>query len=257
MRSLLPSLLLIPALLAGAEDYSDPLVTAGVAEFTAAYQAWDGARFTTAAELFRQSTTNTAATVTNFYWLGAAEFHRMLQLQNSPGRATNQASATIAQDAAVEALTKAIKLEAKHSESHALLGTLYGMKIDNSLLRAAWYGPRVVKHRDLALALGAENPRVRYLLGMCQFHTAKKAADWRETLVTLLAAEELFETESNRANSPLNPRWGRSSCLTFIGMTYERLNESAQAVEYFRKALSQHPADHLAQEGLTRLTATR
>ena len=227
------------ALLARADDAVTKLTVAGVAEFTAAYQAWDGARFGKAAELFGQASTNTSATVTNFYWLGAAQFHRMLQLQNSPGNSTNKDAAEAALSAAVDALTQAVKLDEKHAESHALLGT--------------WFGPRVVKHRDLAIALGAENPRVRYLFGMCQFHTASKPAAWQETLTTLLAAEKLFETESKRANDSPEPRWGRSSCLTFIGQTYELLGQKAKAAEYFRKALAEHAADHLAKAGLTRV----
>ena len=63
---------------------ADQLTAAGVAEFTAAYQAWDGQRFAAAAELFRQASTNAPASSTNFYWLGAAEFHRMLQLRSLP-----------------------------------------------------------------------------------------------------------------------------------------------------------------------------
>lgn len=240
-------------LLAGAENAATKLTTAGIAEFTAAYQAWDGARFAKAAELFRQASTNTSATVTNFYWLGAAQFHRMLQLQNSPGSSTNKEAAETALNAAVEALLTAVEQDKKHAESHALLGTLYGMKIGDSIIRGAWFGPKVVKHRDLAVALGPDNARVRYLLGMCQFHTASKPAAWRETLATLLTAEKLFETESKRANSPLEPRWGRSSCLTFIGQTYERLGQKVKAAEYFRKALAEHPADHLAKAGLARV----
>jgi len=246
-------LFFISTLTTQAEDAVAKLTTAGVAEFTAAYQAWDGARFAKAGELFRQASTNTSATVTNFYWLGAAHFHRLLQLQNSPGSSTNKETAEAALDAAVEALLTAVKLDEKHAESHALLGTLYGMKIGDSLLRAAWFGPKVVKHRDLAVALGPDNPRVRYLLGMCQFHTASKPAAWLETLATLLAAEKLFETESKRANASLEPRWGRSSCLTFIGQTYERLGQKLKAAEYFRKALAEHPADHLAKAGLARV----
>jgi tetratricopeptide (TPR) repeat protein len=246
-------LICFSTLLARADDAVAKLTAAGVAEFTAAYQAWDGARFGKSAELFRQASTNTSATVTNFYWLGAAQFHRMLQLQNSPGSSTNKEAAAAALDAAVEALLTAMKLDEKHAESHALLGTLYGMKIGDSIIRGAWFGPRVMKHRDLAVALGADNPRVRYLFGMCQFHTASKPAAWQETLTTLLAAEKLFETESKRANDSPEPRWGRSSCLTFIGQTYERLGQKAKAAEYFRKALAEHPADHLAKAGLGRV----
>jgi tetratricopeptide (TPR) repeat protein len=244
----------LSASLAWADENSDRLTVAGVREFTAAYQAWDGTRFGVAAELFRQASTNATATVTNFYWLGAAQFHRLLQLQNPSANPTNPPAADAALEAAVDALTTAVKLDEHHAESHALLATLYGMKINGSVLRAAWYGPRVMKHQNQAIEFGATNPRVRYLLGMCRFHTAKKPAAWQETLTTLLAAEKLFEAESKVAAAPLEPRWGHDSCLTFIGRTYETLGQPPEAADYFRKALEKHPQDSLAQAGLKRVT---
>ena len=66
MRRWLPILMLFTALLARADDRADELTAAGIAEFTAAYQAWDGQRFAAAAELFRQATTNTPGSSTNF-----------------------------------------------------------------------------------------------------------------------------------------------------------------------------------------------
>jgi len=163
-----------------------------------------------------------------------------------------------ARRALVEALRRVcgVALDERQAESHALLGTLYGMKIKGNLLRAARFGPRVQKHRNRALALGAENPRVRYLLGPCQFHTAKKTADQREALASFLAADKLFAAEARRPAGPLEPRWGRSTCLTFAGRTYELLGQRAEAADYFRKALAEHPADLLAREGLARITET-
>ena len=195
--------------------------------------------------------------MTNYYWLGTAQFHRMLQLQHSPFAPTNKPAIDAALDAAVQALTTAVKLDERHAESHALLGTLYGMKINGSLLRAAWFGPRVAKQRELALKYGADNPRVRYLLGMCQFHTAKKTTDWQETLKTLLLAEKLFEAEAKVSVGSLEPRWGHDACLTFIGRTYESLGQPDKAAEYYRKALAIHPADHLAKEGLERISTRK
>ncbi len=104
-----------------------------------------------------------------------------------------------------------------------------------------------------ALELGATDPRVQYLLGTCQFHTAKKATKQREALTTFLLAEKLFDAEVNTPAVPLQPRWGRDTCLTFIARTYERLGERTQAAEYYRKALAARPADHLAKEGLARV----
>jgi tetratricopeptide (TPR) repeat protein len=253
MSRWLPILILFASLPARAEGLSDQLAAAGVAEFTAAYQAWDGPRFAAAAELFRQAATHAPGCSTNFYWLGAAQFHRLLQLRSLPASRTNQLAAEAALDAALAALTTAVKLDARHAESHALLGTLYGMKIDGNLVRGVRFGPRVQKHRKQALEFGVENPRVRYLLGTCQFHTAKKPAAQREALASFLAAEKLFAAEAQRASGPLDPRWGHSTCLTFIGRTYELLGQRTEAADYFRKALAQHPADHVAREGLARV----
>ena len=240
---------LLATLAVNASAASNDLSNAGVVEFNAAYQAWDGERFAASAELFRRATTNEPANATNFYWLGAAQFHRMLQLQNAPANRTNEAPAKAALDAAVDALTVAVKLVEGHAETHALLSTLYGMKINGNLLRGVRFGPRVAKHQELALKHGASNPRVQYLLGMCQFHTANKAAEWQAALQTLLKAEKLFETEPK---TTVALRWGQSSCLTFIGRAYENLGKATEAAPYFRKALAMHPADHLAEEGLKR-----
>jgi tetratricopeptide (TPR) repeat protein len=237
------------------DEASDRLTSAGIAEFNAAYQAWDGQRFAAAAKLLRQATTNRAASSTNFYWLGVAHFHHMLQLQNQPGASSNNLAIADALDAALAALAMAVKLEAGQAESHALLGTLYGMKIGSSLVRAAKLGPRISKHSKQALEHGADNPRVHYLLGTCQFHTAKKPAKQREALSTFLHAKRLFEAEAKQPAAPLEPRWGYDTCLTFIGRTYERLGEREEAARYYRQALDWHPADHLAKEGLARLTA--
>lgn len=228
-------------------------LTAGVAEFRAAYHAWDGARFAAAAEIFQETTKGKAASATNYYWLGVAQFHRLLHAQNSPGNETNKGTATAALDAAVQALTVAVELDDRHAESHALLGTLYGIKINDGLLRALRFGPRVAKHRKKALEFGAKGPRVQFLLGMCLFHTATNAEGYREARATLLAAEKLFEAESITAASPLEPRWGYDSCLTFIGRCHEVLGQPAQAADYFRKALALHPADNVAKAGLERV----
>jgi tetratricopeptide (TPR) repeat protein len=237
--------------MAHGESAADKLTKAGIAEFTAACQAWDGTRFAAATKLFEQATSGSPATAASYYWVGVSEFHRMLQLR---GSSSDNADADAAQNSALKALNTAVKLHGNPSESHAILGTLYGMKINGSTLRAAWFGPRVAKHREEALKLGPTNPRVRYLLGMCQFHTAKNAAEWREALTTLLAAEKLFEAEAKTNTSPLAPRWGNDSCLTFIGRTYELLGQRKEAMDYFRKALAVHPADHLAKDALKRLS---
>ncbi len=247
----------LAALSARSESPGENLMAAGVARFNAAYRAWDGSGFTGAADLFRQASKQAPASFTNFYWLGVAEFHRLLQIRSLPPSRTNELAADAVMDAALTALNTAVKLDDRDAESHALLGTLYGMKIDGNLARAVRFGPRVAKHQKPALAFGAENPRVRYLLGTCQFHTATKPAAWREALATLLAAEKLFAAEAQRPAGPLAPRWGRASCLMFIAQTYERLGQPAEAVDYYRQALVEQPSNHLARERWNRLTVPK
>jgi tetratricopeptide (TPR) repeat protein len=236
------------SLIARADDAADKLVGAGVAEFNAAYQAWDAGRFATAAGYFRQAGAKDPGSAVIFYWRGAALFHRMLQLRDHDPKAADSAM-----DAAMESLEAALDLDANHAESHALLGTLYGMKIHGGMLRAIRYGPSVQNHRKEALRCGPDNPRVRYLLGTCLFHTAKDDAGRRDALKSLLYAEKLFAEEAKRPAKPLEPRWGRSSCRTFIGRTYESLRKPTEAADYYRMALAEHPADHEAKAGLARV----
>lgn len=257
MIRILTILLLLAGRGMGAESDADQLTAAGIAEFTNAYEAWDGSRFAAAADLCKQACTKASATATNYYWLGAAEFHRMLQLLGLRTSSTNKLAAETALDAAVDALTHAVQIDSSHAESHALLGTLYGMEISENMFRAAWLGPRVQHEQKLALATGAKNPRVQYLLGMSQFYTACRTASRREALTTLLAAEKLFEAEAGVPAAPLEPRWGHDSCLTFIASSYEKLGQRTDAENYFRKALALHPQDGLAQAGLERVTKNK
>lgn len=239
---------------ATAENAADALAAAGVTEFRAACQAWDGQRFGAAADKVRRATRCPDASALTFYWLGVVEFHRMLHLESPAGGAPRTALAAAAREEAVRALRQALQRDPTNAECHALLGTLHGMKIAGNVLRAAWFGPRIQRHQRTALAHGPDNPRVQYLLGACQFHTAKGSTERRQALATLLAAERLFAAEAERPATPLEPRWGYSSCLTFIGRTYELLEQPRHAADYFHKSLAQQPSDHLARAGLARVT---
>jgi tetratricopeptide (TPR) repeat protein len=243
--------LLLPRF-AQADLEADQLTMAGVVEFTNACQTWDAGRLAKAADLFRQACTNASATATNYCWLGTAEFYRALQLLGLPENKANKLAAGAALDRGVVALVQAIKLNGDHAESHALLGTIYGMKISDNVLRAVWLGPRVQHELKLALLTGENNPRVRYLIGTCRFYTAMGSASRREALAELLTAEKLYAAEAKAPASALESRWGRDSCLTFIGFCYESLGQRDMAANYFRKALVLHPQDGLALAGLKR-----
>ena len=248
------AILILAALPARAESAALDLLEAGIAEFNAAYQTWDGTRFERACGTLRRAATNSPPALTNYYWLGVAEFHRLLQIENRPDRKVDRRAADQARDAAISAFSTALKIDSYHAESHALLGTLYGMKIDGNILKAIRYGPTVEKHREAAIVLGSKNPRVQYLLGVCKLHTAKNQTALRNALDTLLDALRLFEAEARTTGGALEPRWGYATCLTFTGRCHELLGQPSDAEQFYRKALAVHPADHLAKEGLKRVT---
>lgn len=237
-----------------ADPAAERLTRSGVAAFREAYRAWDADGFRKAAGQFGQAAKHDPADPRIHYWRGTAWFHLMLQLRSQ--QPPREKTAEEAMEEAIKSLEAAVRLDPWDAESHAMLGTLYGMKIHGGMLRAIRYGPRVQEHQKQALAHGARNPRVRYLLGAARFHTAENQADFRQALATLQEAEKFFSAEgaTARENSTA-PRWGRSSCLTFIGRSYLRLGDRKNAAAYFRKALAAHPNDHVAKRELDQLTA--
>lgn len=232
-----------------AEPTADQLTASGVAEFSAAYEKWDASRFGKAAEFFRQAETSRPNSSKEAAWRGAALFHQMLQLQSK----NDAHGAKVAMSAAIAALEIAVKRQADHPEANALLATLYGMTIQQAPLQALRLGPALLRHRNTAQKHGTSNPRVHYLIGTGQFHTAKTDSERQQALKTLLAAETFFQAEAKMKPSKTEHRWGYPACLTFIARSYESLNRLTEAQTYYKKALAAHPADHLAKQGLERL----
>ena len=128
------------------------------------------------------------------------------------------------------------------------------MKINGSFLRAIRYGPSVQDHQKQAILHGAKNPRVQYLLGTGLLHTAGNDTDRLEALKSLLLAEALFDAEENQNRAPIDPRWGKDVCLTFIGEIFAQLHRPEQAKDYFRKALRARPNNVMAKSGLAKLS---
>jgi tetratricopeptide (TPR) repeat protein len=244
--------ILVTTMVVRADDAADKLTRVGIAEFSAGFQQWQGWRFSRAAREFRNAAAMVPDSPMNFYWQGVSSFHLMLYYQNLPK--PNIKAAQAAMEDAIDALESAVTIDPQHAESHAILGTLYGMKIRGGMLRAIRYGPRVLEHQKHALRNGAENPRVIYLLGTGRYHTAKNPEDFRKALKTLMDAEKLFLEEAKRPPKPFEPRWGLSSCRTFIGLTHLKLGQQEHAAAYFKKALADHPNDHIAKEQLSKIT---
>lgn len=224
------------------------LTVTGVAEFTLAYQAWEGAGFAEAAATFARA----GDTATNQYWRGTAEFHRLLFLLGEPTTTTNRQASAKALENAIAALQRVIQLDPAHGESRALLSTVYGLSIAANPARGLWLGKRVMDQDKLARKLNPYNPRVLYLAGMNRYYGPSLLGGKDEGLKLLLAAEKLFEAEAGKPQGPVEPRWGRSTCLVYIGKTYDALGKPAEAEQYFRKARDLNPQDKLAKSELAK-----
>ncbi len=254
MFRLLLALLFAYVPLASAEDAPSQIAKSGVTEFDAAYQSWSAEGFASAANLFSKALQQEPTSAVYKYWQGVSNFHRMLQLESQPG-GKESPSAKASMEASIEAFENVLELDANHAESHALLATLFGMKIHNNMLNAVRYGPMLQQHQKEAVRLGAKNPRVKYLLGVGLLHTAKDDDAKRKALNTLLAAEKLFADEATQSTDPLSPRWGVGSCRTFIGVAYKMLGRNTEAIDYFNRALADHPSDHIARHELAAITS--
>ncbi len=229
------------------------LTVRGVAEFGAAYQAWDGDGFARAAATFAQASAEEPSSVTNLYWKGVAEFHRVLHYQGLPAHATNRQQSAVFLERTVQSLQEAIRLDPQHAESHALLSTVYGVSIGAKPSRALWLGPRLMQHEKLARKLSPDNPRVLYLAGMSRFYGPPMLGGKEEALKLLLAAEKEFATEARRPAAPAEPRWGRVSNLVYAGKTQAVLGAAAEARKCYRQALELDPQDRLARAELEKL----
>lgn len=227
-------------------------MSVGVRSFEEAYRTWDGDEFAKAAGVFERVCQEHPRSAEAWYWLGVARFHRMLVFQVAAQKNREETEREHA-EAAFESL---LEIAPSHAEAHALMGTLQGMKIQGSALRALRYGPGLQRHHRRAMEAGADNPRVRYLSGVGLYHVAKEPDEYRKALAELRVAENLYRKEAASPPVPNAPRWGRASTLTFSAMALEKLGRTQEAVAEFRRALNLHPGDRKASAGLARLGAT-
>ncbi|MCF7855492.1 MAG: tetratricopeptide repeat protein [Candidatus Pacebacteria bacterium] len=184
------------------------------------------------------------------YWLGACTFHIILHCYDNDGTPDKSQAIKKYTTEAISSLRKAIELNPRDGESHALLGTLLGMLIRENPLSSLWRGPRIKRHQDAALRLAPESPRIYYLMGSARFHSPGILGSKEDALDFFLKAEKYYEKEQSRDQDPLAPQWGYSHCLAFIGQTYDALGKDRKAQAYYKKALSINPHNWMAREGL-------
>jgi len=142
----------------------------------------------------------------------------------------------------IERVKKSIDIAVDYSDAHALLGTLYGMKIvlDDNPLAGMIYGPKSKKELEKAVELDPDNPWAHLRLGIRYLHTPQKwGGDKQKALVEFLKAVEL---------SPEVAEF-----YVWLGIAYKENNNVNSAIRVMKKALEIEPSYKWAKMELKKI----
>lgn len=229
----------------------------GIAEFTAAYTRWDAGRFEAAERMIGEVQEANPRSPLAAYWRGVVRFQlAVYHSDGGPGREAHERAARWVR-AAESGVEAAAALDGANPENPALLSSLLGLRIRLHPTSGIWLGTRLLRLRDAALAAGRENPRVCYLVGSGCFHGPAALGGRDKALEHFARGAALYERERREPRHALQPTWGHSSCLAFMGRIHEEAERWDEAVRQYRRALEVEPADKLATEGLRRVAAKR
>lgn len=141
-------------------------------------------------------------------------------------------------DEAVELLRENLEADDGDIESHALLGSVWGMQI-TSMWSAMRLGGRASEALDAAQALDGSNPRFLLLKGIDLFHRPERFGGGAERAEAWFRSAAGF-FDAQPAGQPW-PDWGRPDAYAWLGRTLERLGDEAAARKSYEQALAIEP----------------
>lgn len=137
---------------------------------------------------------------------------------------------------AIKELERAVELDPRNAEAHALLGSTYGASIGSFPERAAELGQKGRAALRKAMELQPHNPRVHYLHGSSAFYRPAEYGGGPAVAEPLLRrAVELFKNEPPQKPWP---NWGRYETHVLLGQTLEKLGKRDAAREQYEQALA-------------------
>ncbi len=229
-------------------------VSDGVELFNRAYDAWDKDLFLKTATYFSDIEVIAQKSTITLYWQAVSHFYLVSYFLFGYEKDKDKRQAKYHIQKAIDLLQVAQKREPQHAEVIALLGTLYGMRIYLDPLTSVVLGKKVFDNIKKSLAIDSTNPRIYYLVGMSYYHTPSLlGGGFKTSKEYLLKAEDLYKNEQLMTLTPLKPRWGRSTCLGFLGNIYKKKKRYKEAKLYYQKALTVNPKDKMAMMGLEQL----
>ncbi|MEM7262371.1 MAG: tetratricopeptide repeat protein [Planctomycetota bacterium] len=143
-------------------------------------------------------------------------------------------------ETAIRSAEKAIELEPKHAEAHALLSSLLGRKISLDPSQTMTLGMRSSQLMLTAKQIAPKNPRVLLLDGISKLHTPEQwGGGAKSALVLLTKSVEQFSAKEKA--SKLEPTWGEDEAHAWLGVTQLKLGKRKRARAAFERALEINP----------------
>lgn len=143
-------------------------------------------------------------------------------------------------DKAVDRLEKLLRTKPDWSEAQALLSAVHGLQIAKSWTRAMTLGPKANRLAQQATENDPENPRAWLMHAAQKLNTPRMfGGSIDEALDAYEKAVDLYANKTDK--DPLEPTWGYTDALVWLGITYERLDRDEEALAVFHKVLEVEP----------------
>jgi tetratricopeptide (TPR) repeat protein len=135
---------------------------------------------------------------------------------------------------------KAINLGAKSGEAEALYGMCIGTILTVHPEEGMTLGMESFQYMGQADQQGARNPRVNLLHGMFMLYVPAEYGGGPDAARGYLeTAVALFEKETG--GDPVKPDWGKDEAYMSLGLLFKQTNDTAKALDMFKKALAANP----------------
>ncbi|MEA2005852.1 MAG: tetratricopeptide repeat protein [Acidobacteriota bacterium] len=173
-----------------------------------------------------------------YYLLGWTQYNKMLFHQNEDRQKSIEYL-----DEAIKNCEKSISLKDDYSNAHALLGQLFGMKINfsDSPFAGMQYGSKAQMELDKALRIDKKNPMALTFLGLSKMYTPEIYGGSIETAISLF--QQAIESD---------PKY-YDAYVFLAQLLREKRNNYEAARQYLLKAIAIDPQRKWAKDELKKI----
>ena len=131
------------------------------------------------------------------------------------------------------------------AEVHAILGSVYALKIGMSPSKTLVLGPKSSKHIEKAIDLDPKSPQAWLEMGNFRFHSPRLfGGSKQEALEAFSQSAKLFESLGKTRS------WEYLHAMAWLGKTYEEMGKPETALTVYQKLLQHEPSFLWAKEEL-------